>query len=110
MRSAGTGLTSDRVTLKGTLNRAASATLARIGYSDAVALGVICRQGVRLAAVGQGQRFCVVGAGPIGLLVQRLISAEGAGPATVVARTSAKSERAGGAAFVATDDGEAPTG
>ena len=74
-----------------------------------VHLGVICGQGVRKAAVESGQPVCVIGAGLIGALAQRLATAAGAGRATIVARSRSKERVAdvGGARLLATeDDGE----
>jgi len=55
-----------------------------------VQLGVICGQGVRRAAIQPGQRLCVIGAGLVGVLTQRLATAVGAGPVTMVARSRSK--------------------
>jgi predicted dehydrogenase/threonine dehydrogenase-like Zn-dependent dehydrogenase len=55
-----------------------------------VQFGVICGQGVRRAALEPGQPVCVIGAGLIGALAQRLATAAGAGPVTMVARSRAK--------------------
>jgi 2-desacetyl-2-hydroxyethyl bacteriochlorophyllide A dehydrogenase len=55
-----------------------------------VQLGVICGQGVRQAAVEPGEPVCVIGAGLIGVLAQRLATAAGAVPATIVAKSRAK--------------------
>jgi predicted dehydrogenase len=55
-----------------------------------VQLGVICGQGVRRAAVEPGQPVCVIGAGLIGALAQRLATAAGAGLVTMVARSRVK--------------------
>lgn len=66
-------------------------------------LGIICGQGVRRAAVEQGEAVCVIGAGLIGVLAQRIASATGAGETTIVAASRAKERvaRAGGAHFLA---------
>jgi predicted dehydrogenase/threonine dehydrogenase-like Zn-dependent dehydrogenase len=53
-------------------------------------LGIICGQGVRRAALRPNEPVCIVGAGLIGLLAQRLAAAAGAGPVTVVARSRDK--------------------
>jgi predicted dehydrogenase len=72
-----------------------------------VALGVISQQGVAHARIAAGEPTCVVGAGLIGILTQRIAIARGAGPLTLVA-TSRRREavaRAGGAAeFLTADD------
>jgi predicted dehydrogenase/NADPH:quinone reductase-like Zn-dependent oxidoreductase len=70
-----------------------------------VYLGVICGGAVARAGVGPGEPVCVVGAGVVGLLCQRLASAAGAGPATVVARSSRRERAAvaGGASFALAD-------
>jgi 2-desacetyl-2-hydroxyethyl bacteriochlorophyllide A dehydrogenase len=72
-----------------------------------IGLGVISRQGVEHARIAEGEPVCVVGAGLIGILAQRIAVANGAGPLTVVA-TSRRREavaRAGGAAeFLTADD------
>ena len=72
-----------------------------------VQLGVICSQGVRRAAVQPAEPVCVVGAGLVGTLAQRLATAVGAGPVTVTARSRAKEGIAmtGGAArFLVVDE------
>jgi 2-desacetyl-2-hydroxyethyl bacteriochlorophyllide A dehydrogenase len=72
-----------------------------------VQLGVICGQGVRRAGLVIGEPICVVGAGLVGLLAQRLAAAAGAGPATVIVRSRAKEAiaRAGGVArFLVADE------
>ncbi len=63
-----------------------------------IQLGVICRQGVRLAGLDAGQEFAVVGAGPIGALALRL-AAINATPRAVIATTTSKESaaRRGGA-------------
>jgi 2-desacetyl-2-hydroxyethyl bacteriochlorophyllide A dehydrogenase len=70
-----------------------------------VQLGVICGQGVRHAEIDKDEPVCVIGAGLIGLLSQRLTKAAGAGHATVIARSLAKERiaKAGGARFLVTD-------
>ena len=79
------------------------------GVSEAAAamvqLGVICGQGIRRAGIGKEAPFCVIGAGLIGVLSQRLAKAAGAGEATVVARSRAKEmiAKAGGARFLVAD-------
>jgi 2-desacetyl-2-hydroxyethyl bacteriochlorophyllide A dehydrogenase len=71
-----------------------------------VMLGVIAEQGVERARIRPGERVCVVGAGAIGLLAQRLVTAAGAGRITVVAasRRRESAARAGGADFLVADD------
>ena len=70
-----------------------------------VYLGVICGGAVSRAALVPGEPVCVVGAGVVGLLCQRLASAAGAGPATVVARSGRREQAAmaGGASFALAD-------
>jgi 2-desacetyl-2-hydroxyethyl bacteriochlorophyllide A dehydrogenase len=53
-------------------------------------LGTISAQGVRRAAIEPGEPVCVIGAGLIGLLAQRLAIAGGCGPTTIVAASRAK--------------------
>ena len=75
-----------------------------------VELGVIGGQGVRHARLERGASVCVLGAGLVGALAQRLAAACGAGDVTVVARTRRREQtaRAGGAAaFVLADDADA---
>ena len=64
-----------------------------------VELGVIAGQGVRRAAIEDGDQVCVVGAGIIGSLAQRLALAGGAGEIATVARTRHREgvARSGGA-------------
>jgi predicted dehydrogenase/threonine dehydrogenase-like Zn-dependent dehydrogenase len=64
-----------------------------------IQLGIISGQGVRRAAIRPGEPVCVVGAGLVGLLAQRLALAAGASAATVVAASRSKeaAARAGGA-------------
>lgn len=64
-----------------------------------IQLGTIAAQGVRRAALAPGEPVCVIGAGLIGLLAQRLAGAAGAGAVTVIAasRTKEPSARMGGA-------------
>jgi 2-desacetyl-2-hydroxyethyl bacteriochlorophyllide A dehydrogenase len=76
--------------------------------SDAAAmvqLGIICGQGVRRAGIEKDEPVCVIGAGLIGALSQRLAKAAGAGEVTMIARSRAKERtaRAGGARFLVTD-------
>jgi 2-desacetyl-2-hydroxyethyl bacteriochlorophyllide A dehydrogenase len=74
-----------------------------------VQFGVICAQGVRRAGIEKSDPVCVIGAGLIGLLSQRLAKAAGAGEITVIARSRAKERIAttGGARFlVAAGDAE----
>jgi len=72
------------------------------GEASLVMLAIISGQGVRLAQLGPGVPLCVLGAGLIGLLAQRLATAEGAGEATVIATSRRNEElaRAGGARFL----------
>jgi 2-desacetyl-2-hydroxyethyl bacteriochlorophyllide A dehydrogenase len=74
-----------------------------------VQLGVICGQGVRRAGIQPTEPVCVLGAGLIGLLAQRLATALGAGPVTVVARSRVKEGIAltGGAARFLVADADA---
>ena len=74
-------------------------------HEDAAAmlqLGVICGQGVRRATIQRDDPFCVIGAGLIGVLSQRLATAAGAGQASMIARSRAKEgiARSGGARFL----------
>ena len=64
--------------------------------ASAVQLGVIAGQGVHQAALQPGEPFAVIGAGMIGVLAQRLASADGAGPATIIANTSSRRRVASG--------------
>jgi 2-desacetyl-2-hydroxyethyl bacteriochlorophyllide A dehydrogenase len=68
-----------------------------------VQLGVICGQGVRRAAVEPGQSVCIIGAGLIGVLAQRLATAAGAGRVTIVARSRTKEAIAQDARFLVAD-------
>lgn len=58
-----------------------------VGFEAAslVMLGVICGQGVTRAGLAAGDRFSVIGAGPIGILTQRLAAAAGGRPDAVAA-------------------------
>jgi 2-desacetyl-2-hydroxyethyl bacteriochlorophyllide A dehydrogenase len=72
-----------------------------------VMLGVISGQGVRLARIAEGQTVCVVGAGLVGVLAQRIAAAHGAGPTTVVAasrRREAPARRGGAIEFLTADE------
>jgi predicted dehydrogenase/NADPH:quinone reductase-like Zn-dependent oxidoreductase len=72
-----------------------------------VQLGVICGQGVRRAAIQEGEEVCVIGAGVVGLLAQRLALASGSGRVTLVARSRSKEAyaRNGGVGrFLVVDD------
>lgn len=72
-----------------------------------IRLAIVSGQGIRLAALQAGEPVCVLGAGPVGALAQRLALAAGSGAVTVVAATRAKEEiaRAGGASdFVIVSD------
>ena len=79
----------------------------QMAQAATVMLGVISGHGVERAGLRPGDRVCVVGAGTIGLLAQRIALASGAGEMTVVA-ASRRRERAalsGGAAhFLTADD------
>jgi 2-desacetyl-2-hydroxyethyl bacteriochlorophyllide A dehydrogenase len=73
-----------------------------------VYLAIIAGYGVRRAGPIEGEPVCVIGAGPIGALAQRLVALEGPGPVTVVAagdRRRAAAIRAGAAAFRTARDG-----
>jgi len=59
-----------------------------------VQVGVICGQGVRRAAIAEGESVAVLGAGLIGAIAARLATAEGARPITVIARSHAKESSA----------------
>lgn len=76
-----------------------------------VQLGVICGQAVRRAAIRPGEPVCVIGAGLVGALAQRLATAHGAGPVAIIARSRGKERAAwgGGAAdfMVADEDRDA---
>lgn len=78
------------------------------GHAALVRLAVICGQGVRLSRIEAGSPVCVVGAGLVGLLAQRLATARGAGPVTVVATSRAKeaTARKGGADTFLTSVGD----
>jgi 2-desacetyl-2-hydroxyethyl bacteriochlorophyllide A dehydrogenase len=71
-----------------------------------VQLGVICGQGVRRGAIGDGEPVCVVGAGLIGALSERLAKAAGAGETTFVARSRSKERIAtsGGGRLLTVDE------
>jgi predicted dehydrogenase/NADPH:quinone reductase-like Zn-dependent oxidoreductase len=64
-----------------------------------VYLAMIAGYGARRASMAAGDRLCVVGAGPIGLLAQRLATMSDPAEVTVVARTGRHEEaaREGGA-------------
>jgi 2-desacetyl-2-hydroxyethyl bacteriochlorophyllide A dehydrogenase len=72
-------------------------------------LGVISRHGIGRAAIEPGEPVCVVGAGLVGALTQRLATAAGAGPVTVIARSRAKEAKAlaGGATRFLVADADA---
>ncbi|MEA2218613.1 MAG: hypothetical protein QOJ35_1239 [Solirubrobacteraceae bacterium] len=73
-----------------------------------VYLAVIAGYGVRRAGPIAGEPLCVVGAGPIGALAQRLAMLEAPGPVTVVAtsrRREAGALRAGATRFVTAAEG-----
>jgi predicted dehydrogenase/threonine dehydrogenase-like Zn-dependent dehydrogenase len=63
-----------------------------IGFEQAalVMLGIISGQGVTRAEPAAGDRFVVIGAGPIGLLAQRLAVADGARCVAMVATSRGK--------------------
>jgi predicted dehydrogenase/NADPH:quinone reductase-like Zn-dependent oxidoreductase len=72
-----------------------------------IALGVISHQGVAHARLSEGEPTCIVGAGLIGILTQRVAAAKGAGRLTVIAGSRRRETvaRAGGAAeFLTADD------
>lgn len=73
-----------------------------------IRLGIIAAQGVRLARLRPGESVCVLGAGLVGLLAQRLATAAGAGKTTVVARSRAKEgkARAGGSDEFVVSEGD----
>jgi len=84
-----------------------------VALADAalIKLAIISGQGVRHAEIETGEHVCVVGAGLVGALAQRLSAVAGAGSLSVVARSRAKEPvaRAGGASrFLAsaTDEDE----
>ena len=70
-----------------------------VGFEVAslVMLGVICGQGVAWAGLSADDRFCVIGAGPIGVLTQRLAAAAG-GRCDAVAATSSRGQQLAAAA------------
>ena len=124
VRAVGSGVTHLVPGDRAAVIRAPHASVATVPASDAylvpsgvdlesaalVRLGIVSAQGVRKARLRANEPFCVIGAGPIGLLAERLARAGGAGPATVVARTRRRDAmaRAGGAAhFLIADDVEA---
>jgi 2-desacetyl-2-hydroxyethyl bacteriochlorophyllide A dehydrogenase len=74
--------------------------------ASTVMLGVICMQGVRLAAIPDGAPTCVIGAGAIGILAQRIAAARGSGPVSVMARSRRRERSAleGGASEFLTPD------
>jgi predicted dehydrogenase/threonine dehydrogenase-like Zn-dependent dehydrogenase len=65
---------------------------AEVSATDAclIQLGIISAQGVGRAAVAPDECVCVIGAGLVGILAQRLALAAGAGETTVVARSRRK--------------------
>lgn len=82
-----------------------------MAHAATIMLGVISGHGVELAGLQSGERVCVVGAGAIGLLAQRIALASGAGDMTVVAASRRRegAARAGGAAhFLTADDDRVP--
>ena len=73
-----------------------------------VYLAVIAGYGVRRAASVSGVPVCILGAGPIGALTQRLLMLRDPGAVTIVAksrRAEASALRAGAARFVQAHDG-----
>lgn len=75
----------------------------RVQDAALVYLAIIAGYGLRRAGPLGGGSLCVVGAGPIGALAQRLAQLQGAGPVTVVARSrrrQAAALRAGADRFV----------
>lgn len=71
-------------------------------------LAVISGYGIRRAGPVAGEGVCIVGAGPIGALAQRLVALEGPGSVTVVAasrRREAAARRAGAAHFLTAAEG-----
>jgi predicted dehydrogenase/NADPH:quinone reductase-like Zn-dependent oxidoreductase len=72
-------------------------------------LGVISGHGISRAGVEPGESVCVVGAGLVGALAQRLAAAAGAGPVTVIARSRTKEAvaAAGGASRFLVADADA---
>jgi len=55
-----------------------------------IQLGTIAAQAVRRAELAPGEPVCVIGAGLIGLLAQRLAASAGAAPVTVIAASRTK--------------------
>jgi predicted dehydrogenase/threonine dehydrogenase-like Zn-dependent dehydrogenase len=121
VRAVGSGVTHLAPGDRAAVIRAPHASVATVPSSDAfvvpmgvelesaalIRLGIVSAQAVRKARLGAGECFCVIGAGPIGLLAERLARAGGAGPGTVIARSRRREEaaRAGGAkSFVTSDD------
>ncbi|MFP5362552.1 MAG: Gfo/Idh/MocA family oxidoreductase [Thermoleophilia bacterium] len=79
----------------------------RVQDAALVYLAIIAGYGVRRAGPLDGQPLCVVGAGPIGALAQRLAQLQGAGPVTVVAtsrRREAAALRGGADRFLTADE------
>ena len=75
-----------------------------------VYLAIIAGYGLRRAGSLAGERLCVLGAGPIGALAQRLAALQGAAPIIVVAasrRREAAALRSGADRFVTADEGTA---
>lgn len=89
--------------------RARHATIATVSARDAyvvpedvvapeaalIYLAIIAGQGLSAAGVGPGDSVCVLGAGTIGILAQRLAAERGAEATTVVARSERSRELAG---------------
>jgi predicted dehydrogenase/threonine dehydrogenase-like Zn-dependent dehydrogenase len=67
-----------------------------VAMADAalIKLAVIAGHGLRAGRVAPEDGVVVVGAGPIGLLAQRLAAAAGASPAAVIARSTAREQLA----------------
>jgi 2-desacetyl-2-hydroxyethyl bacteriochlorophyllide A dehydrogenase len=74
-----------------------------------VQLAVISRHGIGRARIEPGEPVCVIGAGLVGALTQRFLTAGGAGPVTVIARSHAKEAQAmaGGATRFLVADADA---
>ena len=83
----------------------------QLAHAATIMLGVISGHGVELAGLRSGERVCIVGAGAIGLLAQRIALARGADEMTVVAasRRRESAALAGGASvFLTADDDRVP--
>lgn len=76
-----------------------------------ITLGVIAQQGIRAAEVRPGDSVCVLGAGIVGSLAQRLATEAGAASVVVVARSrrhEALARASGATEFICLDDGDQP--